>query len=403
MSKYTTIKPFSLRFLESFVLTKDVLPFTDKEIIRLDKELAEYEQVFMDPEVEKHLMSKNELLTSFAISKAENSSLTFGEAQEVYDVVLQRKEYNFINKKLSERKKFTVKDYEKLEFFNIAKTFREENLKLFTIKALTADYIKKIHLKLTQGMDIFHAHLSDFTVYKSGKWRDNDLIRVGNYIPAPFKDIPRGVEELVQWFKKNPSITNVAVFHTALYALHVFNNGNKRICRFLEHILLRGLGINAKNLYSTSYYYHKQKERYYKYLLYSLERKNFNHFTSFAFEAIVFSIISVVKTSLETKRASFLEIAILNEKEKVILKPLIKRHEMQFKTLYKFAKKTIARQTFVTYLQKATEEKIVTRRVAGRTVYYTFNFKAPEHDVLTRWIRLAGERLSFVPDDIRLS
>ena len=36
--------------------------------------------------------------------------------------------------------------------------------------------------------------------------------------------------------------------------------------------------INSKNLYSTSYYYHKEKDRYYKYLLYSLERKNLNHF-----------------------------------------------------------------------------------------------------------------------------
>src|SRR3990167_5383131 len=402
MPENITIKPFSGQCLESFVLAPNVLPFTDKEIIELDQELAEFEQVFIDPEVEKHLISKNELLASFGISKAENSTLTLNEAQEVYDFVLTHRDYDFIRTKLAAKQKLTAKDYEKLEFFNIAKTFKEVNLKPFTIKSLTPDLIKQIHLKLTQGMDIFRYHLPEFTVYKSGTWRDNDQIRVGNYVPAPFRDIPKGVPYLVRWLKKNPSITNIGVFHTALYALHPFNNGNKRVCRILEHVLLRSLGINEKNLYSTSYYYHKQKQRYYKYLLYSLERKNLNHFTSFVLEALVLSIISVVKTSLDSKRAGFLDRTALDEKEKVVLKPLIKRHEMQFKTLYKLAKKNMARQTFVTYLQKATDRHVITRRVAGRTVYYSYNLKAPEQEVLSKWIGFARERLSYIPDDIRL-
>ncbi|MEW6610439.1 MAG: Fic family protein [Patescibacteria group bacterium] len=401
--EHTTIKPFSEQFIQDFVLAPSVLPFTDKEIIELDNELAEYEQVFMDPEVEKRLLSKNELLASFAISKAENSTLTLDEAQEVYNVVLKHREYKFISKKLNNKQKPTVKDYEKLEFFNIAKAFREINQRPFAIKSLTPSFIKQIHLKLTQGMDIFHKYLPDFTVYKSGAWRDNNFIRVGSYVPAPYKDIPRGVKELIDWLKKNPSITSIAVFHTALYALHPFNNGNKRVCRILEHALLRSLGVNAKNLYSTSYYYHRQKERYYKYLLYSLERKNLNHFTSFMLEAFVLSIISVVKTSLEMKRVQFLDNTSLGEKEKAILKPLVKRHEVQFKTLFKLAKKNIARQTFVTYLQKATNEKLVTRREAGRTVWYTLNLKVPEQDVLSKWLGFAKARLSYIPDDIRLS
>ena len=137
--------------------------------------------------------------------------------------------------------------------------------------------------------DIFKKHLSDFTVYKSGTWRDNDEIRVGTYVPAPYVEIEKGVSELIGWLKDNQTITGIAVFHTAIYGLHPFNNGNKRVCRILEHVLLRGLGLNNKNLYSTSYYYHKQKARYYKYLLYSLERKNLNHFVSFVLESFVLS------------------------------------------------------------------------------------------------------------------
>src|SRR3990167_2945497 len=239
MAKLST-DSLSIQFLDQFVLAEDLLPFKNEEIITLDQELTAYEQIFINPNVERSLISKNVLLASFAISKAENSTLTLSEAKE-----------------------------------------------------------------------------------------DNDFIRVDNYVPSPRILIVEGVNELIEWLKKNFSITNVAVFHTALYALHPFCNGNKRVCRVLEHILLRALGINHKNLYSTSYYYHQEKERYYKYLLYSLERKNFNHFTSFILEAVVLSIIAVLKTSLETKRDAYLVRAEIDDKIKFILRPLIKRHEIQ--------------------------------------------------------------------------
>lgn len=403
MTKNDTIRPFSGRFLSDFAFSPSLLPFTSEEIISMDKELAEYEQVFMDPDVEKHLFSKNELLTSFAISKAEHSSLTLEEAQEVYELVLKRADFNFIKNKLASKKKLNVKDYEKLEFFNIVKTLRELNQETFSIESLTPDYVKNTHLRLTQGLDVFRDHLLGFTVYKSGKWRDNDLVRVGSYVPAPHKEIEKSVKDMILWLKHNPSVVSVAVFHAALYALHPFHNGNKRVCRILEHVLLRSLGLNAKNLYSTSYYYHKQKERYYRYLMYSLERRNLNHFTSFVLEALALSMIAVVKTSLESKRSYFLNSSFLAEKEKLILKPLIKRRELQFKVLYKLSKKKAARQTLVSYLKKAIDAKIIFRRETGRVVYYGLLVNAPEQEVMHAWTRFAKSRLSYIPDDIVLS
>lgn len=402
MDKNKTHHPFSQDFLSEFVLAPDLLPFKDEEIVKLDKELSEYEQLFMNPDIEKHLISKNELLASFAISKAEQSSLTLKEAQDVYDLILHNQDYDFIKKKINDKQKLTQKDYEKLEFFNIAKTFRMLNQDLFQADKLTAKFIKDVHLQLTQGLDVFQKYLSGFTVYRSGQWRDNDAIRVGRYAPPPYKKIANSIKELISWIKVNNSASGIGVFHTALYALHPFNNGNKRVCRILEHILFRGIGINSKNLYSASYYYHKQKDRYYKYLLYSLERKNLNHFTSFVLEAIVLSIISALKTSLESKRKEFLEKGAPDEKVKSILKPLIKRRELQFKILFKFSKKKIARQTFVSYLQKAVKGKLVKKREAGRAVYYQLNFQSPENKVLKIWVDFARERLPYVPDDIML-
>lgn len=170
----------------------------------------------------------------------------------------------------------------------------------------------------------------------------------------------------------------------------------------MEHILLRDIGLNSKNLYSPSYYYHKEKSRYYKYLLNSLERKNLNHFTAFALEAYVLSIISVVKTSLEAKRADFLRARVHNDETKLILKPLVKKHEAQFKNLLKTVKGKMARQTFVTYLQKTEAEGLIKRRVQGRAVYYSINLAAPEEATLRNWLDFVKSRLNYVPNEILL-
>lgn len=397
------IKPFVTLFLQDFTISPNLLPFTDNEIVNLDKELSEYEHVFLDPDVEKNLISKNELLASFGISKAEQSELTLKEAQDVYDIIQNNKEYDFVDKKLKGGKKLTKRDYEKLEFFNIAKTFREINREPFQISDLTTDRIKQIHRSLTMGMDIFKDYFFDFTLYHSGFLRDNDSVRVGDHIPIPHNDIKKALNELIAWLNKNNTILGVATFHATLYAIHPFNNGNKRVCRLLEHILLRSLGLNSKNLYSTSYYYHKEKARYYKNLFATLERKNLNHFTSFILEAIVLSIISVMKTSLETKRNKFLSNQSLDTSIKTILRPLVKRRELQFKHLYSgVVRSKMARQTFVTYLGKAVSEGCLVKREAGRATYYRFNFLSPEEETLRKWLSFANQRLSYIPDYIKL-
>ncbi|TSC87859.1 MAG: hypothetical protein G01um10147_362 [Microgenomates group bacterium Gr01-1014_7] len=391
----TTIKPFTTPFLSRFVFTPKLIPFSDREITKIDTELKDYEQVFLNPDIERNLISRNELLASFAISKAEDSTLTLQEAQDVYKLVLANEDFT--------EKKLTRKDHDKLEFFNIARTFKSLNQEKIRINDLTPGFLQEVHFNLSQGLDIFGKYLPDFNIYKAGKWRDSDSIRVGTYIPAPYESIKQGVEELIKWLKENRTITGVAIFHTALYALHPFTNGNKRVCRVLEHLFFRDLGLNKKNLYSTSYYYHKQKARYYKYLLFSLERQNLNHFTGFIQEALVLSMIDVVKLSLEAKRQDFLNRQDIEGPVKSVLKPLIKRSEIQFKNLFKYSRGKIARQTFVNYLQKAVEEKILLKREKGKATYYSFNVKPqPEEATLKKWLDFAKERLPYIPDDIKL-
>lgn len=401
MEKTAVIRPFLQGFLSDFVFAPTTLPFSDTEISDLDRELVLYEQTLLNPDIEKSLISKNELLASFAISKAENSNLTLEEAETVYNLLLTDPEYDFIAGKLKTKKKLTSRDYDRLEFFNIAKVFQNVNKKIFSFEELTPFFIRSLHAELTRGLDIFQKYLPQFTLYHSGSWRDNDAILVGDYIPASFLEIPQGVEELLSWMKKHQTVSGISIFHTALYALHPFNNGNKRVCRILEHILLRTIGMNAKNLYSTSYYYHQHKARYYKYLLYSLERKNLNHFPAFMLEAVFFSIFDVIATSLEVKRSEFIQQQNAEGSTKLVLRQFVKRNEIQFKTLARITKTKMARQTLATALQNAVAKGILSKRDAGRTTYYRLALEAPETLTLHRWLEFAKKRLAFIPDDYK--
>ena len=63
----------------------------------------------------------------------------------------------------------------------------------------------------------------------------------------------------------------------------------------------------------------------------------------------------------------------------------------------------MARQTFVTNLQKAVDSKIVTKREAGRSTYYRLKVSTPEETTLRSWIDSAKKHLSYIPDDILLT
>ncbi|MBU1105015.1 Fic family protein [Candidatus Parcubacteria bacterium] len=383
--------PFKTGFLNNLSFYQSELPFSNSEIIAFDKKLFEYEQRFINLDLEKHLIAKNQFLASYAISKAENSSLTVQEAQNLFTIALDGKD-------LKTTKNPTQKDYDKKEFLNIARTFRLLSQNPALIKNLSVENICKIHALLCANLDNFEKAIPNFTQYVPGKLRKNDNIRVGNYIPAPYQIIGDGILELTKYLRSNPTPIGIAVFHTALYALHPFNNGNKRVCRILEHFLLRDIGLNAKNLYGTSYYYHSEKPRYYKFLLHSLERKNLNYFTGFILEALFYSIATVVKAGLIARKQEWLKSQDLSKIEVAVLLPLTKRKETQFKWLYNKAKTKVSKQTFVNYLKKATDLAVVQKKEVGKLTFYKLNFDFKEQNLLDEWEQLSKKRLSYTPN-----
>lgn len=390
---------FSQPFLSAFFVDFEALPVKEDFLKKADDVLVKYETREIDWQLEKSLRRHNDLLVSFAVSKAENSALTLAEADEVYKLIEEQKDYAFLHRKLKKGEKLTQKDHDRLEYFNIAKTFWELNETGIKIQDLTPELLTDLHRKLTAGLDVFSDHLDKFETYRSGHFRNNDETRVANFVPAPHREIEPSVRELISWIKQNPSALNVFIFHAALYALHPFKNGNKRVCRILEHFLLQDLGYNQKNLYSPSYYYHKHKDKYYKNLVEALYKRNLNYFVSFASEALFFSIIGVIVGVLQRNKAEFLEASGLEKNIAKVLKPLAKCSEVRFARFYALSKRKVARQTFVNYLGLAVESGVLKKREQGRNVYYSLAGNYPEEALLADLLFQARERFNYLPEE----
>lgn len=397
---WSALKLFDQPFLKTFSLASDLLPLDESFLKSTDSDLAVYENSSIDWRLEESLRSRNNLLASYAVSKAEQSALTLAEAQEVYELIIKQPQYDFLREKLTAGRKLTTKDHDRLEYFNIVKVFRRLDHQGFQLGDLTPDFIIKLHQELTAGLDVFDGQLTGFEPYHSGHWRADDLTRVGDFQPAPHQEIKSSVEELIGWLKQNPSALNVFVFHAALYAVHPFKNGNKRVCRVLEHILLRAIGYNEKNLYSTSAYYHKHRDKYYKNLLETLYKHNFNPVVALAAEALFFSVVGVVAGVLQRKKLEFLQRSGLEKEVIAILKPLAKRQEINFSRLFALNKRKLARQTFSNYLQAAVASGFVQRRPIGRNAYYSLTGHWVEQEQLTVWLKSGRDVFGFLPNEL---
>jgi Fic family protein len=386
------------KYLSLFAYFPEAQPLDNKDIVRLDKELDNYEKKLLNPEIETNLISKNELFASFAISKAEDSNLTLDQAKRIYASIKNNKQWNFINKKIEKNEDLTVTDYEKLEYYNIAKIFRKLNSDPFKLEDLNINLLKEIHSELTVGLDIFDKHLMGFDLYYSGNLRKKDNIKVGEYQPSPTKDLEKNIIDLITWLKNDFTITNIGVFHNALYALHPFSNGNKRLCRILEHILFRLIGLNSRNIYSTSYYYHQFKPKYYSRLLASLLKRDLTLFSSFIIESLAMSILGVYKTSIEVQRKQFInDFALDDDKALRILKPLIKEKTISYGNLYKRIKRKMSEQTFINILKELLEKGIIKKEKEGKSVFYSLDISLGEEEIYYKNLKFISSKITKTP------
>jgi len=62
----------------------------------------------------------------------------------------------------------------------------------------------------------------------------------------------------------------------------------------------------------------------------------------------------------------------------------------------------MARQTFVTYLQKAVDNQIIIKRKMGRSTFYSLNLEIPEEKTISEWLAFFKKKLGYIPDEFSL-
>lgn len=104
---------------------------------------------------------------------------------------------------------------------------------------------------------------------------------------------------------------------------------------------------------------------------------------------------------MQRKKLEFLEISGLGKEIIKNLKPLAKRREANFTRLYALTKRKVARQTFVNYLSLAVNKGIIIKREQGKNTYYSLAGNYPEEAILEIWLKQAGDKLNYLPEEFR--
>jgi fido (protein-threonine AMPylation protein) len=390
------MNPLKAEFIRQFFFDPAQVRLSDKTLIALDNQITNYE-TGVPFDVRQYLLSRSEVLASLAISKAEQTNLLKEtDASEIQRRLNADPDYDPLKDKDVKNEKDRL---DRLELANIMKVYRRVSAGGIKAKDLSTDLLKELHVKLSAGLDTFD-YLPGFDRFYAGRIRNSNHIAVRDettgleYRPVDHRQVKENIESILEYYRKNPSITSLNILNIALYAVHPFHNGNKRLCRILEHGLLRDLGLNKGNAFSHIYYYHKQIRRFYDELMRSLVGLNFIPAINFSREAIFYSQLSVFKFGIEQKRK---DLAARGGKSRYpVYKTLIKNKAMQYKDL-RHSNQDPAESTFSKWLAEGVEEGILNREQTGKRVFYSINLDLQEEHLAREVIESQLDQLAFIP------
>jgi len=229
---------------------------------------------------EQVIITKTLADEAYAISTAEDSSLSKEEAAHVQ--MTDEQSLRILKYQKSDMP--IEKKYEQLEYENIRILSNQSSGLGF--RHLENNLLCELHTDLTVGLDEYASAL-EITKYHPGKFRHIDSIKVGKfppYIPPKHKEIPNLLSLLFQYYQEKSEIhfVDILEFGILLYAIHPFQNGNKRIVRILESSLLEFYGYSAKRSISLGRHFAIEKMNFHHFLLYSLHHRNTTSFVNFS-------------------------------------------------------------------------------------------------------------------------
>jgi Fic family protein len=391
-------------YLSKFELSRGHIRFPDEVFFALDESIRSH-IVFESKDLERYLIAQTEFLSTFSTAKAEEiNQLSPEEALRILNNFLGFDEDNTPPVK-------KVSNYYKLrldakEYKDIVHGFRYVSYEGLRTGELSVEKIKELHAILTEDLDKLSGPVSgEKTDYYSGTLRSGIVWIGGKYRPAPGEHIEKDLSLAIDYYKQHQSIADCFIFSMAMYAIHPFNNGNKRVCRILEHALLRDLGINKANIYSHIVETYHSLDRYKKAIEDTLRKNVLNGFVNMQMESLFWTQMHTLRAAVEFDRRQFVDETLAKHQRKnlsQLLKGLINTKSLQFKDIRKLLG-NINDKLITSLLGWCLENKILYRQASGKESFYTLAIDSPIEKELLNYYDNNKVRVTYTPEEFATS
>lgn len=262
---------------------------------------------------------------TYAISKAEMSQLTEEEALAIFNknytnYLLDEDSERFINEFIDEYNTLTnsnswynnniakiTKLHDKLEYNNIVNAMKyidiDKNVDLrnYVLNyGITKELLIKLHHILTYRMDelFLNQGIHYYSPYISWQIREWDHIKVWSVSVWLAQDIDDKIELIRQKSLNIKNIFDIFEIHWIMYEAHIFNNGNKRISRIIESLLIKI--YNFAPSIPISYGYYIYNDHYIdKLVSLVLDKKDFKSWADFAYASSLLASLEILLKILE--------------------------------------------------------------------------------------------------------
>lgn len=372
-------------FLKFFVFNRKRIRFSEDIFYKLDASIS-MNAALESSKLERFLIKQNEAFTTRSTAVAEGTNETTEDKTTELIGKIDKNENPVSGASNKER-------YDELELASIIKTFRHINATKIDIDNLSVETLKELHVSLTDGLDKIGAKLNGFTPYYSGQLRKSDSVRVGEYQPVQHLKIRREMDAAFDYIKGNKSITDIFLFSLAVYAIHPFHNGNKRVCRMLEHALLKSSGLNKGNMYSHITELYADLDKFYRQLKIGLENRFCDPYVAGQMSALMRGQLNTLTTTIEFLRQEHLDKKLAGVERKhlsEIAGLFVKNKTLRFKDirgLYRINDKQIAEA-----LAGLTSRDILNKKKQGKETLYFLKFSPPvEKETLKLYLECASQ------------
>lgn len=232
-------------FSPKFTITNKIL--TNVAKIEAAKEIIE--SALLVPAYETKFREEAMVRSAHFGTHIEGNDLTFSQTQEVL-----------------EGKQITARERDVKEVINYRKVIEYINTEGDKQKPIHRQVLLKIHKLTVSGL---------IPNEDAGAFRHVNVVLRGvrsgrvTYLAPPASQVPRQVDEFLDWLNKDKDIHPVlkaAVSHYEIVRIHPFIEGNGRTARALATLVLFKEDYDIKRFFSLDEYYDKDIQRYYEVL-----------------------------------------------------------------------------------------------------------------------------------------